>query len=175
MALTLSHARGFAPQDFVQFHPGGSLGRKLTPVTEAMRPLDQCRLATVTESVRDTFVSCHRHGRRSGAVMIVDTDANLVGLFTDSDLARLLEQQADGVLDVPVGTVMTRDPFQLRAGAMLPEALRVLAENQISELPVTDERGRPLGMIDITDVIGWSPAETPATAPSLLPFPREAS
>jgi len=174
LALTISERRGFAAQDFVRFHPGGSLGRKLTKVQEIMRPVSECRVARDGQTVRDTFVTLRRPGRRTGAVMIVDEEGKLAGLFTDSDLARLLEEQSDSLLDGPVRDVMTRNPRRIAIDSLMPKAITLLAENQISELPVVDSVGRPLGMIDITDVIGWFPAEPLADQPpKLLPFPSE--
>lgn len=174
LALTISERRGFAAQDFVRFHPGGSLGRKLTKVQEVMRPIAECRVAGDGQTVRDTFVTLRRPGRRTGAVMIVDSAGKLKGLFTDSDLARLLEEQSDMLLDGPVRDVMTRNPRRIAIDSLMPQAIALLAENQISELPVVDKVGRPLGMIDITDVIGWFPTEPVVDhSPRLLPFPHE--
>ena len=91
LALVMSRMRCFGPQDFVRFHPGGSLGRKLAKVDDVMRRLDQCRIALQSKTVREVFVEVSRSGRRTGAVMLIDEQRMLAGLFTDSDLARLLE------------------------------------------------------------------------------------
>lgn len=172
IAFTLSKLRDFRPQDFVRFHPGGSLGRKLTRVQEVMRPITECRVALPNHTVRETIVSLRKSARRSGAVMIVD-DEQLVGIFTDSDLAKLLERQTDPSLEVPIQDVMTRQPLAIEADSLMPLAIQMLAENQISELPVVDHGNRPLGLIDITDVVGWFPDKTMAldAGPTLLPFP----
>lgn len=172
LALTLSYRRGFRSKDFVQFHPGGSLGRKLTPVAEVMRGIDECRIASDTQSVRETFVTLRRNGRRTGAVMIVASTGQLVGIFTDSDLARLLEVGADNALNQPVTEVMTSNPITIEQTALMPEALRLLADHQISELPVVDQKGKPTGLIDITDLVSWLPEDSgPSTEPRLLKFP----
>lgn len=94
-----------------------------------------------------------RPGRRTGAVMLVDESDRLTGLFTDSDLARLFETRRDDALDRPVADVMTRNPTAIAAGVLFGEALELLTERKFSELPVVDHRQRPLGMIDITDVV----------------------
>lgn len=171
LALTLSHRRGFSSKDFAMFHPGGSLGRKLAKVSEMMRGLDECRVANTNQSVRETFVTLRRQGRRTGAVMIVDEHGKLAGVFTDSDLARLLESGSDESLDSPVSQVMTSNPRCITDGALMPEAIRLLAEHQISELPVTDSLGRPIGLIDITDLVSWLPStDGPHPKPRLLHF-----
>ena len=154
LALVASRLRRFRVEDFARFHPGGQLGRKLARVEEQMRPLDQCRVASDRRSVRRVVIECSRPGRRSGAIMLVDGNGRLSGIFTDSDLARLLEQDREAWLDRPIAEVMTRSPFHITAGTRLGDAVRLLAEQHLSELPVVDEDGRPIGLIDITDVLG---------------------
>lgn len=160
LALVVSRLRGFSSEDFARFHPGGALGRKLSAVDDHMRPLDQCRLANVNQSVRQVVLSSTRPGRRSGAIMLVDESGRLVGLFTDSDLARLIERRNDAALDQPIQTVMARTPTTVRAGARMTAAIEILTERKFSELPVVDQQGRPIGMIDVTDVVGMLPQRT---------------
>jgi arabinose-5-phosphate isomerase len=154
LALVLSQSRGFSPDDFARFHPGGSLGRKLARVEEVMRPLAQCRVARQSQTLRETLVAQSRPGRRTGAIMITDEAGLLVGIFTDSDLARLLEANRDAAIDGPLAGVMTRGPSTVCAGELLTAACEILSRRKISELPVVDAAGRPIGLIDITDVVG---------------------
>jgi arabinose-5-phosphate isomerase len=154
LALVTSEVRSFTSIDFAKYHPGGSLGRKLAIVDEMMRPLDRCRVANQRETVRETLVTHHQSGRRSGAILLVDDSGNLVGLFTDSDLARLLEDQRDAALDEPIDQVMTRKPLVIASGSRMSQAIETLASRSISELPVVAANGKPLGMIDITDIVG---------------------
>lgn len=154
LSLVLSQRRKFSPQDFARFHPGGSLGRKLTKVEQVMRPLADCRVATETQTLRAALVSERRQGRRTGAIMVVDNEGTLRGIFTDSDLARLLEAKQDQNIDGPMQNVMTRAPTTVSAGSLLPTACEILASKRISELPVVDQAGRPVGLIDITDIVG---------------------
>jgi arabinose-5-phosphate isomerase len=157
LALVLSRARGFSSEDFARFHPGGSLGRKLSQVEEAMRPLAQCRVACATQTLRETLVGQSRPGRRTGAIMVVDEAGLLAGIFTDSDLARLLEANRDAAIDGPLADVMTRAPATVSAGELLSAACDLLSRRKISELPVVDQDGKPIGLIDITDVVGLTP------------------
>jgi arabinose-5-phosphate isomerase len=89
--------------------------------------------------------------------MLVDDAGALSGLFTDSDLARLLEHRRDEQLDRPIAEVMTVRPLTISCHAILEEALQVLSARRLSELPVIDDAQRPIGLIDITDVIGLLP------------------
>jgi arabinose-5-phosphate isomerase len=159
LALVVSRARGFTADDFARYHPGGSLGLALTSVEQTMRPVTQCRVALVDERLREALISHRKPGRRSGAIMVIDADGRLAGIFTDSDLARLLEQGRDAQLDGPMSQVMTRGPATVPIGTRVSAACDILSQRKISELPVVDAEGRPLGMLDITDVVGEMPSE----------------
>ncbi len=157
LALVLSRIQGFQPEDFARFHPGGSLGRKLSHVEDHMRSLDECRVARADETVRAVLVACTKPGRRTGAIMLTDADGGLVGLFTDSDLAKLIERRNESALDLPVSELMVTDPKTVRQGSKMSVAVDILAERKISELPVVDEAGKPVGLIDVTDVLSLLP------------------
>jgi len=154
LGLVVSQNRGFTASRFATFHPGGSLGRKLMDVADVMRTGEHLRIARESQTLRETLLASSGSARRTGALMLTDADGLLTGLFTDSDLARLLERRRDGQLDRPVSEVMTRSPATIRGEAKVAEAVHLLGERKISELPVVDDAGRPVGLIDITDLIG---------------------
>jgi arabinose-5-phosphate isomerase len=175
LALVTSRMRDFRREDFARFHPAGSLGRQLSKVDDYMRPLSDCRLALESQNVREVFVERSRAGRRTGAIMLTDARGRLAGLFTDSDLARLFESHRDAALDRPIREVMTSRPRTVPRGSMMVDAVAIMAERKISELPVIDAAGRPQGLIDITDVVGLFPEAPPAgvvepTAGAVLPM-----
>lgn len=87
--------------------------------------------------------------------MVVSASGVLTGLFTDSDLARLLERGKDSQLDSPIAEVMTHGPVSVKQGARSELAIETLACQNISELPVVDAFERPIGLIDITDVVNF--------------------
>jgi arabinose-5-phosphate isomerase len=159
LALVTSRMRGFRPEDFARFHPGGSLGRKLSKVEDIMRPLEQCRVAYDAQTVREVYAAQSFPGRRIGAIMLVGVDERLTGIFTDSDLARLFESRRDDAFDRPIRHVMTAQPRSVELGSMTDDAVAIMAERKISELPVTDAGGVPVGMVDITDIVGMIPEE----------------
>jgi arabinose-5-phosphate isomerase len=171
--------RDFTREDFARFHPAGSLGRQLSKVDDLMRSLTDCRLALESQSVREVFVDRGRAGRRTGAIMLTDGDGRLAGLFTDSDLARLFENHRDQALDRPIREVMTSRPCTVPQGSMTLDAVAIMAERKISELPVIDDAGRPQGLIDITDVVGLFPesfaarSTDPVDGPVLARLPVE--
>jgi arabinose-5-phosphate isomerase len=166
LALLVSRMRCFGRDDFARFHPGGSLGYKLSKVDHHIRPLEQCRVAPDTQTVREVLIEASMPGRRTGAIMLVDNQGKLSGIFTDSDLARLFEDRRDGELDGPVSHVMTIRPLRVEMGTMMIDAVALMARRKISELPVVDAAGKPIGLIDITDVMALLPkADEVATSP----------
>lgn len=158
LAFTLLELRQFTADEFARFHPAGALGRKLALVGDHMRRDDELRVAAETDTVRDVFARVRHTGRRTGAIILVDAQGALAGLFTDSDLARLFENRHDAALDGPVSAVMTRTPAVTSPETKVTVALEVMKARKFSELPVVDADGKPVGMLDITDLIGLDPA-----------------
>jgi arabinose-5-phosphate isomerase len=167
LALVTSSLRQFTAEDFAARHPGGSLGRQLMLVEDVMRPLAECRIAGPTDTVREVFAR-PLPARRTGAVMILDAAGTLAGIFTDSDLARLFERRHDAALDAPIGSVMTSRPTTLSAGTRLRDAVAILESRRLSELPILGPDGRPVGLVDIVDLVGLVP-------PELLAAPRQSA
>jgi arabinose-5-phosphate isomerase len=159
LALLVLRMRDFRAEDFALYHPAGNLGRKLGRVEDVMRTGRQVRRARPGETVREVFVRSAGPRRRSGAVLVVGDDDLLLGIFTDSDLARLFEARREADLDRPIGEVMTPDPIQVTVGDTVAEAVERIKERKISELPVVDRGGRLVGLIDVTDVVGLAPAD----------------
>jgi arabinose-5-phosphate isomerase len=159
LALLVSKMRDFRAEDFALYHPGGSLGRKLTRVEDVMRTGEQIRRAHPDETVREVFVRLAGPRRRSGAILIEDEAQTLLGIFTDSDLARLFERRRETDFDRPIAAVMTPSPVKITVGATIADALEALKARKISELPVVDRGGRLVGLIDLTDLIGLVPAD----------------
>lgn len=154
LALVVSRQKGFTAQQFAIYHPGGNLGFSLKKVSDVMRTGDQLRLAADVMTVRAVLSGNFKPGRRTGAVMLRDPQGHLSGLFTDSDLAKLLEGHRDIQLDRPIREVMTRNPYTAHPHQLLSESIEILSSNHLSELPVVDDNNFPVGLLDITDVLG---------------------
>lgn len=157
LAFVLMRLRSFGNADFERFHPGGTLGRLLGAVEEIMRVGDRARIASSQLSVSEVFAQVQRPGRRTGAIMLVDDTNKFVGLFTDSDLARLFEKRDLTLFHQPIARFMTRHPVCLRRGERVMDSLALLRERKISEIPVLDEEDRPIGIVDITDLVDLLP------------------
>lgn len=163
LAFLLMRQRQFGSDEFSQFHPAGSLGRRLKAVDEVMRSGTQLRIGASSLTVAEVFAQSRRTGRGTGAIMLVDADGRLEGLFTDSDLARLVERRDMAAFDRPIADCMTRQPIKLHTGQRVEDALKLFHSHQISEVPVLDHDGRPIGLVDITDLVELLPA-APAAA-----------
>jgi len=153
LALALSRRRNFSADDFHKHHPGGMLGAGLRKITEALRFRVGDNLPVVVDSVtvRD---ACEKTGtnRRAGAILIVDQHQRLAGIFTDGDLRRLMLKDPQG-MDRTIREVMTPRPQHLTIDDLVRDAVRLERERRLDEIPVLDHDGRPVGLVDVQDLI----------------------
>ncbi len=158
LALTVSRRRGFSEQDFRKFHPGGNLGRELTPILDAIRFKTGQNLSMIqeTETIEGAFKRAEaaaQGSRRAGALVIVNVQGELSGIFTDGDLRKHLIKSGPSVMGKPIGDLMTRNPKKLASDARVRDAVRIMNELRIDEIPVIDPEGKPLGLIDVQDLM----------------------
>jgi arabinose-5-phosphate isomerase len=154
LAFTVMKARNFSVEDYVRFHPGGSLGAKLMTVEQSMifKRGEELPLAHIDDSIGQMLEKT-RHRKRHGAVMIVDKEGKLAGVITDGDLRRLMADEGTDVFDIKVGDVMTADCKRIRADALAAEATAIFHKYRIDDLPVVDADNRPVGLIDVQDIV----------------------
>ena len=154
LAFTVMKARHFSVEDYVRFHPGGSLGAKLMTVEQSMmfQPGERLPLVTATDTIR-TMLDKTRDVKRHGAVMVVDAAGRLAGILTDGDLRRLLMRCGASAFEQQVGDVMTANCKRIRADALAAEATALFHKHRIDELPVVDAEDRPVGLIDVQDIV----------------------
>jgi len=154
LAFTVMTARRFSVEDYVRFHPGGSLGAKLMTVEQSMmfRPGEKLPIVGLGDTVR-RLLDKTSDVKRHGAVMVVDEAGRLAGIITDADLRRLLTRSGSAAFDLKAGAVMTADCKRIRADALAAEATAIFHKYRIDELPVVDADDRPVGLIDVQDVV----------------------
>ena len=154
LAFTVMKARDFSVEDYVRFHPGGSLGARLMTVEQSMmfRPGEKLPVAEAGDTVRRMLAKTS-DVKRHGAVMIVDAERRLIGIITDADLRRLMARQGEEVFDLRVADVMTPDCKRIRGDALAAEATAIFHRHRIDELPVVDAEDRPIGLIDVQDIV----------------------
>lgn len=155
LAIAISLLRDFDESQFRVLHPGGEIGTLLTPIEDFLRIecLPQTNTFHKDELLLDVLNKASRSTRRSGALLVVDSAGKLSGIFTDGDLRRSLLATGTSILDQPISTLMTHDPTHINEGQILRDALRVIKDSRIDEIPVTTAEKIPIGILDVQDVI----------------------
>src|SRR5690606_10025197 len=145
LAVALMKARGFRSEQFAQYHPGGSLGRRLlTRVRDVMRS-DDLPIVEPTMLLRDSLWEMTR--ARFGLVLVLD-GRRPAGIVTDGDLRRALLADPDA-MNRPIGAIMTRTPVTINENAKLVEAEQLMQERKIKALVVVDNAGAVTGILEI--------------------------
>lgn len=165
LALAVMRRRDFAAQDFHKFHPGGSLGRQLMPVVQAMRFQAGVNLPLISTqaTVEQAYAKAEADapgGRRAGALLVIHDDGKLAGIFTDGDLRRSFIKQGSDAWRQPIERFMTRQPRHLTTDALVRDAVRMVREYRIDEIPVVDPAGKPAGLIDVQDLVALKVIES---------------
>jgi arabinose-5-phosphate isomerase len=152
--LVVQEGRNFGPDEFARFHPGGEIGRRLLKVEDIMRRGDRNPVVGSDGSVLQAMEVMSRTQGRPGCTSVVDAAQRLVGFFTDGDLRRLLVAGLGADLArVPIESVMTRNPKTIASDRLVAEALKVLHEHHVDQIPVTDPAGAVLGLVDVQDIL----------------------
>ncbi|MDP2923222.1 MAG: KpsF/GutQ family sugar-phosphate isomerase [Candidatus Omnitrophota bacterium] len=151
LSIVLQKIKGFEEKDFAFFHPRGSLGRKLLlKVKDIMRKRKLNPIVGEEVLIKDVLVKIT--SAHAGAASVVNRDGKLCGIFTDGDLRRNLERHRN-LLKKKVKEVMTANPVVVRDDDLASQALKVLETKKIDEVPVVDSEYRPVGMLDVQDLI----------------------
>lgn len=147
LAVALLEARGFTAEDFALSHPGGALGRRLLLlVDDIMHKGEQVPIVKVGTPIRDALLEITRKGL--GMTTVVDADGSLVGLFTDGDLRRTIDQNLD-IRITPIEQVMTPNCLTVPAGILAAQALAEMEARRINGVVVVDAQRRPLGAVNM--------------------------
>jgi arabinose-5-phosphate isomerase len=144
LAMTVMRQKGFTRTDFGRLHPGGALGARLKPVSRLMHGGAALPLVDEQTSMHDAVVEMS--AKRLGVVGVTNGTGDLVGVITDGDLRRHIE---DG-LDHPASAFMTAGPKTIGSDALVDEALTLFDEHRITTLFVVDD-GKPVGVLHIHD------------------------
>ena len=151
LAASLIDRKNFKREDFAFFHPGGSLGRRLIlTVEDIMRKGNNFARVRDTDLVKDVLLSITQ--ARCGSACVVNAKKHFVGIFTDGDLRRHIEED-QGILSKQVRCVMTKDPLTISKDRLAAEAFDILMQKKVDELPVVDARGALVGLLDVQDLL----------------------
>jgi len=157
LALALARRLDFQEDDFHKSHPGGLLGTELRSITEVVRFHVDENLPVLPDTldIHSALREARRimeGKRRTGALMLVNERGELSGVFTDADLRRLIVDDP-GQLSLPIRKVMTASPKHLTVDHLVRDAVRLVREYRVDEIPVVDRDGKPVGLIDVQDLI----------------------
>ncbi len=156
LALAIMKLRDFQREDYAKFHPGGALGRQLITVEQAALFNRGKKLPVAAEgcTVQQALVQSEKIvGIRHGCIMLVDGEGRLAGILTDGDLRRGIENQQQKIHDLPVAELMTKNPIVVTPETLASEAMAIFKKRRIDEIPVVDQNHRPVGLIDVQDVL----------------------
>ncbi|MBV6473392.1 MAG: Arabinose 5-phosphate isomerase KdsD [Saprospiraceae bacterium] len=149
VAVALLALRGFSPQDFAQFHPGGSLGKQLYLRVSHIYPMHGRPLVTSGAGLREIIIEMT--GNRLGMTAVADENGHLAGIITDGDLRRMLHR-TEGIDLLRASDIMTVDPKTVEADALAVDAFRLMRENNITQVLVV-ENGAYAGVIHLHDLL----------------------
>ncbi len=151
LAVALLDARGFKPEDFARSHPGGSLGRRLlTHVSDIMRKGDDVPRVMPEASFSELMQEMSRKGL--GATSVVNAQGQVLGVFTDGDLRRLIEKGLD-LRQLKASDVMHANPRTLRDDALAAEAADLMEAHRITSVLVVNAQGELVGAINTNDLM----------------------
>ncbi len=151
LAACLIDRKKFRTEDFALYHPAGSLGRRLLlKVEDIMRRENAFARVSTDAKVRDVLWAITK--ARCGCACVVNGKHKLLGIFTDGDLRRHLENDPS-VLEREVRKVMTKKPTSISKDQLAAQAFDILKTKKIDELPVVDQQGRVVGLLDVQDLL----------------------
>lgn len=151
LALALLEQRGFTPQDFAQFHPGGSLGKRLfLRVCDIMHTGQGIPVTSVAAGMHEALLEMTAKGL--GMTAVLDSSQRLVGIITDGDLRRALDRNLDFYTTAPE-ELMTPDPYTIRPEELAARGLQLMQENAINGLLVLDEDHQLVGAFNTHDLL----------------------
>ena len=151
LAVCLLELKGFKEKDFAFYHPGGLLGRRLLlKVQDIMRRGEANPVVNEDKKISEVLFKITK--ARAGSASVINKKGVLVGIFTDGDLRRHLELDHN-LSERKVKEVMTKNPRTVTADMLAQEAMRILKEKKIDEVPVVDKKKHPVGLLDVQDLL----------------------
>ena len=151
LACALVKMRNFKALDFAQFHPGGSLGKRLLSRARDYMVKENLPIVTPDTKVFDAIITASNG--KLGLAIVIDENGVLIGIITDGDVRRAVQKYQNKMFDLTVKDIMTPNPKTVRPDTTLNEVDRILRKYNIHALVVTDKEGAVVGVIDSFRVI----------------------
>ncbi|HBK57389.1 MAG TPA: D-arabinose 5-phosphate isomerase [Xanthomonadales bacterium] len=152
LAVALLEARGFTAEDFARSHPAGNLGRRLLlRIADIMHDQTEVPRVAADASLSQALIEMSR--KRLGMTTVVDPEGRLLGIFTDGDLRRALDDARVDLRTTPVLQVMGRSPKTIGPDRLASEAAHMMEAHKINALVVIDDQRRVVGALNIHDLL----------------------
>ncbi len=151
LAIAVSLKKGFRAEDFAELHPGGKLGKRLALVRQLMHTGDAIPRVATSTLMKDVI---YEMSRKKLGMTTVEEDGRLIGIISDGDLRRLLEQDGPETLNKTAGDAMNAHPRTIAANELAVKALSMMEEMKITSLPVVDTNGTIQGVVHLHDLWG---------------------
>lgn len=152
LAMALSEKKGFRVEDFARLHPGGKLGKKLMRVGELMHSGSQLPKVDVNTSMEKVIYEMSSKGL--GVTSVVEQEDRLVGVISDGDLRRLLENKRGEILEQTAGQCMTSNPITIQESELVGSALNLMEQQSITSLMVIDDLEKIVGVLHLHNLWG---------------------
>jgi arabinose-5-phosphate isomerase len=151
LAVALLNAKDFTADDFALSHPGGSLGKRLLlRLSDIMHTEEKLPLVLNTAKIKDALVEMSLKGL--GMTSVVNKEGQLVGVFTDGDLRRILDQRVDIHQD-NIDSVMSSKPLTAKSNLLAAQALKIMEDKKINGLIIIDRNNCPVGAMNMHDLL----------------------
>lgn len=152
LAVSLANLNGLTEEDFALYHPAGSLGRKLlTTVKDVLEIRSQNPKIKAEATVQQALFAMTES--RMGSTAVINQEGVLIGIVTDGDIRRAVKSQNKDLLNSKVSDIMTVEPETIGEEKLAAEALKLMEQKEINHLPIIDENGCPLGMVNFQDLL----------------------
>lgn len=147
LSVAIMEARGFSTDEFHTFHPGGKLGTQLSRVADLMHGSGELPTVPASEPMSEVLLTMTSKG--FGVALVLDDAGTLIGAVTDGDLRRNM----DVLMGKTAGEIASPKPVSVPQDMLAAQALALLNERKITTLPVTDDTGKPVGILHIHDLL----------------------
>ena len=151
LAITLMQSKGFTAEDFVRSHPGGSIGKSLIEVKDVMR--EEKDIPTVKEEAMFYKVLEEITNKKLGFTTVLNSNNKLTGIITDGDIRRVYLKYKENTGEVKAKDFMNTNPKTINENDLAASALKLMEEYRISDLIVLDKSNKPIGIVDLKDLL----------------------
>ncbi|MDP8231729.1 MAG: KpsF/GutQ family sugar-phosphate isomerase [Candidatus Zophobacter franzmannii] len=152
LAIALLRARNFEEKDYAQFHPGGTIGKKLLlRVKDLMHKGDDLPIVNADTMMYEAISVMTE--KKLGCTTVIEENGTMIGIITDGDLRRILQKRKGEIIELLAIELMTHNPVNVDSEMLAVEALNIMENHNITMLPVVNTKDQPVGLLHMHDLI----------------------